>query len=956
MASPVGNETRRCEQCGRPLSWQAGAAGCLHCLLATGFEESEFLSTSPNDSQVRVYHHYEILTQPEGSLWELGRGAMGVTYKARDVNLNTPVALKVISAPFSLRTDSRRRFLREARAAACLRHPNVASVFHFGTINALPPLEGTLVTAEESADLGDCFYAMEFVEGETLEARIRRAGPLSARLSLEVAGQVTRALVAAEKRGLVHRDLKPSNIMLSNEPRGNDAASVIEPWVKVIDFGLAQAASDEDSSGPPRFFGTTAFASPEQLRGARLDIRSDIYSLGATLWLALTGKVPFPHRSRPGAELQPGDEPLPLEQLAARVVSAQVVSLLQSMLAATPAARPHSAAELARAIAEAAAALQPRKRARFTSSRLGRWVAGSLVGVAVLLLGLSLYQMRSQPNDKSIAVLPFRNLSPDPKNSFWADGVEDDLLSRLAKIHDLRVVSRAATARYPGYAPRDPQAIGRELGVRNLVEGSLRRAGDRVYVHVALIDTRDGHEIWSEGYDRRLADAVNLQGKLAGSIAEALDATLSPQESAGVRAMDSQDPDAYALYLRGRKFQNSPTFAISDYEAAQTLYTQAIALDPGFALAHARLAATLGVLYRSRGPSEELRRRAYAEAREALRLRPGLGEAHLASALCAYRIDRDFDRALAELRKAKKLLPNDNEAESFSAYIHRRRGEWREAHAALERSLKLDPKNATYEEELYTTAYLVRNWTAARRHATRAEALAPSLPLLKVQLALVDLWEQGTLDSLKAVFTSLPAYGDAEGTLAWMRWDAAMLARDYAAAQAAIDGFPFETLSSVYSAPVPKSYLEGCIALAQGEAGKAFVKFEIARPALEAETLAHPNNALRHARLGLLYAYMGRKAEAIAEGQRAVELQPSERDAFDGPENLATLALIYARVGEPSQAIGLIEKLLRQPGSVFFYEASMSQQELRLRWQWDPLRHDARFQQILAGPEPQTQF
>ncbi|MGI8956745.1 MAG: tetratricopeptide repeat protein, partial [Chthoniobacterales bacterium] len=254
------------------------------------------------------------------------------------------------------------------------------------------------------------------------------------------------------------------------------------------------------------------------------------------------------------------------------------------------------------------------------------------------------------------------------------------------------------------------------------------------------------------------------------------------------------------------------------------------------------------------------------------------------------------------------------------------------------------------------TSYLLRDWPAARRHALRAAALEPSLPLLKVQRALVDMWENGNLSPLQQVFATLPAYGYPEGTFTWMRWDAAMIARDFDGAQAAIDEFPFDTLSSVYSAPVPKSYLEGCIALAQGEDSLAREKFDAARPVLEAETLAHPVNALRHARLGLLYAYMGRKADAVREGNRAVELQPMSEDAFDGPENASTLALIHARLGDKDAALEMIGQLLRKPGGVFFYEASMSLSELRLRWQWDPLRKDPRFQRLLAESEPATHY
>ena len=254
---------------------------------------------------------------------------MGVTYKARDINLDTPVALKIINARFSARPDARRRFLREAQAAARLRHPNVASVFHFGTINTLPAFEGGAATAEENADAGDCFYAMEFIEGETLEALLRRNGPLTPILALEIGLQVARALAAAERRGLVHRDLKPSNIMLAAEGERAAAkgalASAGEAWVKVIDFGLAKLC-DKTEQADAGFIGTAAFASPEQIQVREVDARSDVYSLGATLWYSLTGKVPFPDRS-PNDKRDPGmSAPLPIAQLAERGVPASVIA------------------------------------------------------------------------------------------------------------------------------------------------------------------------------------------------------------------------------------------------------------------------------------------------------------------------------------------------------------------------------------------------------------------------------------------------------------------------------------------------------------------------------------------------------------------------------------------------------------------------------------------------------
>ena len=339
MSAPTKNQTLVCEQCGAPLRSRAGENDCLHCLLAAGFESDDAPGeASLEELGTRFYQHYEILTRPDGTRWELGRGAMGVTYKARDINLDTLVALKLINARYAARPGARQRFLQEARAAARLRHPNVASVFHFGTINALPPAEGTTASPEENAEAGDCFYAMEYVEGETLEARLRRSGPLRPREAAAIGVQVARALSAAEGRGLVHRDLKPSNIMLVTEGL-QDAGEV---WVKVIDFGLAQLEEAEQPAA--RFLGTVAFASPEQIEGHALGIRSDLYSLGATLWYALTGKPPRP-MSEPNeiksADLRAVPSLAPLQE---RDVPGPLQALLAAAVAPDPNDRPRTAA------------------------------------------------------------------------------------------------------------------------------------------------------------------------------------------------------------------------------------------------------------------------------------------------------------------------------------------------------------------------------------------------------------------------------------------------------------------------------------------------------------------------------------------------------------------------------------------------------------------------------------
>ena len=941
-----------CEQCGAPLTERGSDLGCLQCLLQGGMEPAPAVAASSSaDFGTRTYQHYRILLQEDGSPWELGRGAMGITYKAIDVTLRMPVALKVLNGRFSTLPGSYERFLGEAQAAAQLRHPNVASIFHFGAVNVLPALDRPLpgAAAGEEEPSGDCFYAMEFVEGETLEARLRRVGPISPELALEIGLQVARALAAAEKRGLVHRDLKPANIMLRTTDGSTEddlpLPDASEAWVKVIDFGLAQADLGEEKSsaaGAGRFVGTRGFASPEQLQGQRLDLRSDIYSLGCTLWYALSGEIP--ERS---PKLDARDVPVPLRRL------------LESMLATDTADRPASGAELVAALKSCQRA--PTAQAAGSSARFfggaRRRALLAAAGLLATLVGLGFYLLRpgASIDEKSIALLPFKNLSADPANDFFAEGLEDDLVANLVKIRDLKVVGlKGLDIDTPAHEPRNLASLGQTLGVRHVLQGSLRRVGDRVLLQVSLVDTRDGRVRWAEHYDRALSHVVGLQGELAASIVDTLDARLTWRERKNITAAPTDDAGAYILYLNGLKLENSPIYDVADYEAARVLYMQALALDPDFALVHARLSSTLGLLYRFRGPTAWLKEQAFAEARESLRLDPDLGAAHMAQAFYYYRIDRNFNEALAELEIAHRLLPNDPEPESFIAYIDRRKGDWRQAEKHLQQVTAHDPENFIFAEELYATACLLRDWPSATKLAQRLRILAPKVPQVEVEVAYLSIWSAGDLAPIQRIFSFYTGIGDLEGDVTWARWDSGMLARDFAKARGALDKYPHETLPSVFAAPLPKSYLQGCIDLAQGDVKASSKHFASARPAMEAESRAHPEDAIRHERLGLLYAYMGRKADAIREGERAVQLQPISADAYDGPERMCTLALIHARVGDNEKAISMIRKLLQTPGCISFYEASMSISELRLRWQWDPLRSDPRFQEILAGPEPKT--
>ena len=925
-----------CPTCGTALEeTPAGGLGCMFCLLQAGIgsEKETVDDSTPGvvESSVR-FGVYEIDCHADGSLCELGRGAMGVTYRATDTSLQRKVALKIIKLDIAARsTDARERFIREARAAAALRHENIATVHEFGM----------------SLKTGQYFYVMELIEGETLEDRVRRAGPLDARTTIGIAKQVTSALATAEKHGLVHRDLKPANLMLVS-PDG-ETSNRKKLLVKIIDFGLAKAihtATDPKSLTLDRFVGTPAFASPEQFEHSALDVRSDIYSLGETLWFALTGKTPFAGRTLSEIHCAQKSNALPAEQLKAAHVPHRLKSLLKSMLAFEPASRPGTQ-ELAARLQRCSPETRSVRRARFT-----------LAAAALLILGMSvLFVFRPLRNptavwnaalDKSIAVLPFENRSEEKQNEYFADGVQDEILTYLAKVADLKVISRTSVLQYKSGVTRNLREIAQQLGVANVVEGSVQRSGNRVRVIAQLIDARNDTHLWAQTYDRDLADVFAIQSEIAKAIAEQLRATLTGQEEQLIVAKPTRNAAAYVFYLRANQFSRNPDTLLEDYKSAERLYMQAIEIDLNFALAHARLASVCAEVFRYYEPTDSWRAKAHAEAEAALRLQPDLAEGHFALGQCIYWMDQDYDKALEQFEIASRLSPSNADARRLIAAIERRQGKWQAALEAYDRVAKLDPQNPSTARELMYTNSSMRRWPEAARWAEQMRVLAPTSLVAKIQSGYLHFMWKGDTRLLKSMVQEIPSGVDPDGSVTAARWDVAMLQRDYSAAKEILETSSANETSYSIAGLTPKIFLEGCTYAAQGDNANAQKAFEQARPAFEASVTEAPKSAERHARLGFLYALMGRKSDAIAEGQRAVELKPESKDAVDGSLLSGYLALIYARVGENHLAIPLIQRLLKTSGPVDSANYSITINDLKYRWEWDPVRNDPRFQKFLA--------
>ena len=937
------------------------------CLLRAGIgSEEEVSQDSTREALERSGHFgvYEIDRREDGSLYELGRGAMGVTYRATDTTLRRKVALKIIKIDVVKRSvESRERFMREARAAAALRHENIATVYQFGI-------------REET---GQYFYAMELIEGETLDQRVHRAGPLDARTTIQIGQQVTSALAAAEKHGLVHRDLKPANLMLVSSDGGTVGADLPAPGaatqrrgrkttlfavaaslrpgihrnpekllVKIIDFGLAKALhteTDPQSLTHERFVGTPAFASPEQFEHSTLDVRSDIYSLGETLWFALTGKTPFAGRSVDQIHRAQQSNVRPVDQLKAAHVPSRLRSLLKSMLALEPASRPGTH-ELAARLQRCSPEVRSTRRKRF-----------ALAAAALLILGVSasfiLLSLRTQnsisnlgPPDKSVAVLPFENLTRDPDNAYFANGVQDEILTRLASLADLKVINRTSVMQYKSGTARDLRKIGHQLGVARVVEGSVQRAGNRVRVNAQLIDVSTNLALWGQTYDRELADVFAIQSEIATSIARQLQASLSPREKSAIEQAPTNNITAFELFARAKDLLASKD-AKADLLEAADLLSQAVARDPSFFKAYCLLASTHDRLY-FLGYDHTPARLALAEAAiaAAFRLYPDAGEAHLARAQNLYRGYLDYDAALAELEVAAKTLPNDAGVFELKGYIQRRQGKQEEALRSLKQAIDLDPRNIYTLQQIALSYRHLRRFSEQKSVLDRALAIEPNDVDTKLERASVEFYWKADPRPLRQMVDSIRTTNPAAiGDIAEYWLGSALAERDPAAARSAVIAAGENPAFTDEAVSFSRPFMEGVIARMTKNDAEARTAFTAARAEQQKIIQAHESYGPPLCVLGLIDAALGQKEEALREGWRAVELLPVEKDPINGIAMVKYLAMIAAWVGDKELACEQLAVAIRPPSRLTYGE-------LKLLPFWDPLRGDPRFEKIVASLAP----
>jgi serine/threonine protein kinase/tetratricopeptide (TPR) repeat protein len=939
--------SRACSKCGAEILADVAEGLCAACLLETGlglFAEgvaqvdhtgrvnhparrdiagAKGSKVAPDTEAAQILGDYELLE-------EIGRGGQGVVYRARQKSLNRTVALKVVRTDPSTTRVHLKRFQLEAETAASLDAPNIVPIFEVGEHG------------------GSCYFSMKLVEGGSLGELFKRE-PMSIRPATEMIAKLSRAVHYAHEHGILHRDIKPGNILLdaNGEPH-------------LTDFGLARLIETESTvTRTIETLGTPSYMAPEQALGNnnQLTNATDVYGLGAVLYHLLTGHPPFAGGTtydtiRLLLETEPRQP-----RLWNPKIDRDLATICLKSLEKNPQYRYPSALALAEDLERWLRHEPIHARRTGVFGRGKKWVRRN-PAIALLILSLTaltaavswnVWKSEFVPSAAAtgVAVLPFENLSDDKENAFFADGVQDDVLTKLAKIADLKVISRNSVMDYRG--ERNMREIGKALRVSHVLEGSVRKTGAVFHLDAQLVDTRTDARVWAEQYDVDLNHRFTIQSEIAQKIAQQLHAKISAAEALAIAQPITSDLTAFDLYTRARNLllmKRLSASARANFFQAIDLLDAAVARDPTFFQAYCQLASAHGNLY-FMGFDHIPARLALAEAaiQSAFRLHGDAGEAHLASAENLYLGHRDYDRALAELAIAGQSLPNDTRVFELKGYIQRRQGKQEEALRNFERAAELDPRNARTLQQMALSYEYVRRYPEAKLVWDRVLAVEPNDMGAKAARAFVEFnWKADTrplhlfIDSIRATNAAgLPDVADV-----W--FICALAERDPVAAQNALTALG-ETPLRDGSMQFNRRFVEGIIARLAKDNKKAQFAFTAAHVEQEKIVQAQTDYGPPLCQLGLIDAALGRKADALQEGRRAVELLPVEKDALTGTQMVSYFAMIAAWVGENDLACEQLAKAISR-------SSDLGYGQLKLLPFWDPLRGDPCFEKIVQSLAP----
>jgi len=875
----------------------------------------------PQAELPREFGDYELLE-------EIGRGGQGVVFRAWQKSLNRIVAVKIIGIGQLTTSVHLKRLRREAEAAAKLNHPGIVPIYEVGERD------------------GTYYFSMRFVEGDCLDEVIERRS-ISVRQAAELIAKVARTVHYAHEHGILHRDIKPGNILLDADG---------EPHL--TDFGLARLVEHGSTvTGSLEIMGTPSYMAPEQAVGNNAGVSrvTDVYGLGAVLYELLTDHPPFfGATTYETIHLLLDSEPRQPRALNPKV-DRDLSAVCLKCLEKNPKHRYPSGLELAEDLERWLWHEPIRAKRSGLFTHLRKWVqrnplTAALITLSILLaIGLGRLAWERESDRRipaGIAVLPFENLSDDKNDAFFADGVQDDILTKLAKIADLKVISRTSVMGYRG--KRDVREIGRALGVSHVLEGTARRSGGRVRVNAQLVDTRTDVGVWADEYETDLKQAFAIPSEIAQKVAEQLHAKVSAAEKASIQQPPTSDLAAYDLYVRANNLllTSFSSAAQANLLQAADLLNQAVARDSSFFHAYCQLAHTHGLLYLLGVDHTPERLMLMEQAvQTAVRLRPDTGEANLARAENLYFGYLDYDGALAQLELARRSLPNNLQVFAVQGYIQRRQGRWEESTRNLERAIDLDPRNFYLLQQIAISYGLLRRYPDEISVLQRALAIEPDDVNTKVALAAVQFhWKADTrplhrtIDAIRAKNPgALPNVAND-----WL--SCALAERNVAEATNALNSFGDTPLTD-YVVHVNRPLIEGVLARLTKDEAKAHAAFTEARAIQEKAVQDEPDYGPPLCVLGLIDSALGRNEDALREGRRAVELLPVGKDAINGPLMIKYLAMIAAWSGDKELACEQLAVAVRPPSTV-------SYGQLKLEPNWDFLRGDPRFENIVASLAP----
>ena len=883
--------------------------------------------------------HYKILEK-------LGEGGMGVVYKAQDIKLDRLVALKFLPAHVSQSEQEKSRFIQEAKSASALNHPNVCTIYGIDEYN------------------GQQFIEMELVDGKTLRDTIAegaggKTSPLAIKQVVDYGIQIGEALQEAHSKGIIHRDIKSENIMVNSKNQ-----------IKVMDFGLAKLKGSLKLTKTSSTIGTLAYMSPEQIQGIEADIRSDIFSFGVVLFEMTTGKTPFRgeheaammysivneepedaskyrddipaellHILKKSLEKDPEDRYQSMSEIivdlrrlkkgSTRIVRTQEFHPPQELRAPSPVAAPKAPAD------------------RFLSKRIliGLGIIALLIVAGFIFKDTILSKFAAKNDKKIIVVLPFENLGPSDKD-YFVDGMSDEVTSRLSGLSGLSVIARSSAIQYKKTTKTIKQ-IGEELGVSYILQGTVRwetlDGETHVRVNPTLIKVEDGTQVWSQSMESVLSSAFKLQSDIASRVAGAMDVALAKTEKTSLETSLTENSEAYDCYLQAIQYSER-TVSKSDFEIAVQLFERAIRYDPSFAAAYAKLSYVHSNMYwffydHTEGRIEKSR----AAAEKAMTLAPDLSEAHEAMGWFYYHAKLDYKSALEEFSLALKYRPSNSNVHYGIAAVQRRQGNMSGSVESFKKAIEGNPRAADLIRQLGESQTLLRDYEEASHNYDKAIELSPDVTAIYWEKAKNILLWKGDVSEARQVVEECRRQGKDNGSeyfLAGMTFEIEFLAGNYEGAKAALDRESADAIVNDQFEYTPTTLLRAQLETMHGNTTAARRYYDSARVQLEREQKMHPADERLYSALGIAYAGLDRKEDAVRSGKHGVDLLPVEKEAWRGSYRLVDLARIYAMTGDQDKALDALERLLSIPCEV-------SATFLKIDPRWTSLRENRRFQSLV---------